>query len=178
MRVFDVRAEDGKLHAFEVENTWLSRKGVARIVGSIPGVRISRAKSSWFSRDDFCEFEVNGVRFVAEEPFGDNSRYWIRPLDALHDAELAIVRERFLAVRRPEWISTRLFAAVLMIYLGLSWVRRWPETQPGGIAWLAALGAVLFVVGSIIAVSWALALKRGHYRSRPVEGVSASKRTG
>jgi hypothetical protein len=175
MRVFDVRAEDGKLHAFEVENTWLTRKGVARIVGSIPGVRIRRAKSSWFSRDDFCEFEVNGVGFVAEEPFGDNSRYWIRPLDGHHDAELTIVRERFLAVRRPEWISTRLYAAVLMVFLGLRWVRSWPGTQPGGIAWF---GAALLVVGSIIAVSWALALKRGHDRSRPVERVNASKRTG
>ena len=178
MRIFDIRAEDGKLHGFEVENTWLSRRGVARIVGSIPGVRIRRAKSGWFSRDDFCEFDVNGVGFVAEEPFGDNSRYWIRPLDGLHDAELTIVRERFLAVRRPEWISTRLFAAVLMICLGLSWVRRRPEAQPGGITWLAALGAALLVVGGIVAVSWALALKRGDYRSRPVEEVTASKRTG
>jgi hypothetical protein len=178
MRVFDVCAPGGKLHGFEVENTWLSRKGVARIVGSIPGVRIRHAKSGWFSRDDFCEFEVNGFRFVAEEPFGDNSRYWIRPLEGHHDAELTIVRERFLAVRRPEWISTRLFAALLMIYLGLSWVRSWAEPQRAGIASLAALGAALLVVGSIIAVSWALAVKRGHYRSRRVEEVTAPKRTG
>ena len=136
MRVFDIRAEDGKLHAFEVENTWLSRKGVARIVRSIPGVRIRRAKSSWFSRDDFCEFEVNGVRFVAEEPFGDSSRYWIGPLEGHHDAELTVVRERFLAVRRPEWISTRLVAALLMMYLGLSWARCWAEGPRGCSAWL------------------------------------------
>ena len=27
----------------------------------------------------FCEFVLDGVLFEGEEPYGDNSRYWIGP---------------------------------------------------------------------------------------------------
>ena len=162
MRVFDIRSDDGRLRAFEVDNSWLTRRGAARIVRSIPDVRVTRAKSSWFARDDFCEFELYGVRFVVDEPFGDSSRYWIGPTAGCHETDLLAVRERFLSVVRPEWISARLLAALMLVSLGLSW------------------NTVLLIAGSVLAVSWALALKRGHYRSRPVEDrdFETSKRTG
>jgi len=34
---------------------------------------------SWLRESEFCQFEVEGITFVVEEPFGDNSRYWIGP---------------------------------------------------------------------------------------------------
>jgi hypothetical protein len=35
----------------------------------------------WSSEEneEFCEFEVDGVPFVAWEPWGDNSRFWVGP---------------------------------------------------------------------------------------------------
>jgi hypothetical protein len=181
MRVFDIRSDDGRLRAFEVDNSWLTRRAVARIIRSIPGVRVTRAKSGWFARDAFCEFELNRVRFVVEEPFGDSDQYWIGPTDGCHETELLAVRERFLSVVRPEWISARLLAALMLVSLGLSWVRRWfaaPTGTQDRIGW-ALLGTVLLIAGSVLTVSWALALKGGHYRSRPVEDkeFEASKRT-
>jgi hypothetical protein len=116
MRVYDSRTEDGRLRGFEVENLWLGRRGAARVVRSIPGVRLVQAKWSWWARDDFCEFELNGVRFFIEEPFGDNSRYWIGPRERGHQAELRIIRQRFLSLRRPEWISARLIMAIIVLY--------------------------------------------------------------
>jgi hypothetical protein len=159
MRVFEIRSEDDRLRGFEVENLWLSRRSVARIVQSIPGVRLIRANSSWFGRDDFCEFELNDVRFVAEEPFGDNSRYWIGSIEPNHDAEVRVVRDRFLTVVRPEWISARLVTGGMLIYFGQSWLRR-----P-----MAPLGAIALLAGCGLMISWALAFKRGVYRSRAVE---------
>lgn len=159
MRVFEHRSEDGRLRGFEVENFWLTRRGVARIVQSIPGVRLIHATSSWWGRDDFCEFELNAVRFLVEEPFGDNSRYWIGPLEPGHEAELGVVRDRFLNLARPEWISARLVTGVMLIYFGQLWLRR-----P-----MPALGALALLAGCGLTISWALALKRGVYRNRAIE---------
>lgn len=79
--MFDLLDEDGRLLAFEVENAGLDRRGVCRIVGAIPGARITRRPKflSWLREEVFCEFLVDGKKFIAWEPFGDNSRYWIGP---------------------------------------------------------------------------------------------------
>jgi len=82
VRTFDIGATpDGNLWAFEVNNFSLGRKGVCRVVTSIEGAVLVRGPRffSWFREDSFCEFLVDGERFEAEEPFGDNSRYWIGP---------------------------------------------------------------------------------------------------
>jgi hypothetical protein len=84
MKVYDLRDEHGRVFAFEVPNFLLRRRGLARIVNSIPGVRLLRvpAPFSWFGEEEFCEWELDGVKFVAWEPFGDNSRYWVGPADS------------------------------------------------------------------------------------------------
>lgn len=82
MKIYDIHTKDGGLLAFEVENTFLGRRGVVRVVRSIPGARIVCAPVrilSWFREEVFCVFEVDGVPFKAWEPYGDNSRYWIGP---------------------------------------------------------------------------------------------------
>jgi hypothetical protein len=161
MRVFECRAEDGRLRGFEVENFWLSRRSVARIVASIPGVRVIRANSAWWSQDDFCEFELNGVRLLAEEPFGDSSRYWMGSIEAGHESEVTVVRDRFLEVDRPKWISSRLITGVLAVCLGQAWMR---DPRMGALGLIATLG------GCVLLASWGFALKRGVYRNRVVEG--------
>lgn len=56
MRVFDLRTEDGRLRGCEIENLRLGRRGVGRVVRSIPGVRVIGASAS--SLADFCEFDL------------------------------------------------------------------------------------------------------------------------
>lgn len=82
MDVFDLPDEQGVLRAFEIENSGVGRSGVCRVVRSIPGATIERTPRflSWFREDSFCEFTFQGVRFLAEEPYGDSSRYWIGPI--------------------------------------------------------------------------------------------------
>jgi len=45
--------------------------------------------------EEFCEFEVDSEAFVAWEPFGDNSRYWIGPKDGKWNVQVDKVRAAF-----------------------------------------------------------------------------------
>ena len=96
MRVYDMVGDNGTLRGFEVDNHALSRRAVALLVSRLPGVRILRAKSSWFADDEFCKFVLGGVEFSVWEPFGDNSRYWVVPSVATDTSELQRVRQLFV----------------------------------------------------------------------------------
>ena len=82
MRVYDLKDASGRVFAFEVGNLWLGRRGVAAVVRTIPGARVVRSPGrevAFFAEEEFCEFELGGVRFVAWEPYGDSSSLLDRP---------------------------------------------------------------------------------------------------
>lgn len=85
MRTYDIHTEDGELLAFEVDNLLLMRVGAIRVVKSIPGVKIISAR--WVREDVFCRFELSGREFMVEEPWGDNSRYCIGPMEPVEPTE-------------------------------------------------------------------------------------------
>ena len=98
MKTFDIYDKDGRLHAFEVDSVLLGRRGVLAVVRRIPCTTIikkPRLFFSWFREDVFCEFSIGDRKFVAEEPFGDNSRYWIGTEPVGWCAELELVRDAF-----------------------------------------------------------------------------------
>ena len=97
MKLYDLKDNQGRVFAFEVNNTFLTRHGLCKIVRSIPGARVLKRPRflSFTKEEEFCEFEVKGQKFKAWEPFGDSSRYWIGP-DPPHWCEqLEIVRRVF-----------------------------------------------------------------------------------
>ena len=83
VKTHGIKSDDGKEFAFEVDNFHLGRAGLCRLVSLIPGCVVvrkpSRFRWSFEDEEEFCEFELDGVRFVAWEPYGDNSRYWVGP---------------------------------------------------------------------------------------------------
>ena len=105
MKVYDITDDEGRIFAFEVDNTPLGRQGAWRVVRAIAGARvIRRPRRFWlFDPDEFCEFELDGVRFVVEEPWGDNSRYWIGPTPPRWVPQTAIVRDAFGQARVGGW---------------------------------------------------------------------------
>jgi hypothetical protein len=106
VKVHDIRDPTGGLLAFEIDNFYVGRYSVVGIVEGIQGARITRRPKrllSWFREDSFCEFEVNGVAFEALEPFGDNSRYWIGPIESRVAPETERVREIFARTGLPCW---------------------------------------------------------------------------
>lgn len=100
MRVYDLHDQEGRVFAFEVNNFFLWRQGLIRIVSGIPGSRIAwRPSLSWFSPDVFCRFEIDGVEFEAWEPFGDSNRFWIGPEPVRWVPQVEKVREAFARAR-------------------------------------------------------------------------------
>lgn len=110
MKTYELLDESGRLCAFEVSVLETGRRGVRRIVESIPSAKLIRRPKlfSWFREDEFCEFEVDGEKFVAWEPYGDNSRYWIGPDPARWLPQTQRVRDSFDAVgvsRLIRWLG-------------------------------------------------------------------------
>ena len=74
----DITNEEGKVVAFQVEN--IGRRTLCvLVVKLIPGVRIKRSPCffSGFRELEFCEFELEGVSFVAKERLGLSSWIWV-----------------------------------------------------------------------------------------------------
>lgn len=76
MRTYPLFREDGSLFAFEVTSAWISFHALFKILRSIDGV--TSVRKNYFN-EDRASFAYRGERWVVNEPFGDNSRYWIGP---------------------------------------------------------------------------------------------------
>ena len=78
MRTWELHTDDGRTYGFEISNLTITRGGVVRTIKRIPGASITKGERYLERRrDDFCHFTMNGAKFIATEPFGDNSRFWI-----------------------------------------------------------------------------------------------------
>jgi hypothetical protein len=95
MKVHDLKDEQGRVFAFEVPNTLLTRRGACKLVESIPGARLLSGRAE-LRQQEFCSFEVQGKNFKVWEPWGDNSRYWVGPEPAQWCEEVSIVRDAFV----------------------------------------------------------------------------------
>lgn len=64
----------------------------------IPGAHLLKQLplfSWWLGEDEFCGFDLNGIRFVVWEPWGDSSRYWVGSDPPRWTPEVTRVREAF-----------------------------------------------------------------------------------
>lgn len=78
MKTYPLKRGDGQTIAFEIPATGLWFGSLARLLQRAPGVvNVCRVRRG----DTRLTFEVNGEPFVVCEPWGDNSRYWVGPVD-------------------------------------------------------------------------------------------------
>jgi len=104
MKIYDVLDKDGRIFAFEINNFPWSRQRATSFIATLPGVEVTRwPRRTFFAEDDFCEFIVAGRLFYANEPFGDNSRYWISTRPPEWCKELEFIRSAF-ANYKPWWL--------------------------------------------------------------------------
>ena len=103
MKIWDIKDKSGRIFAFEIAN--FGRYRACRFIGRIPGVKVLRRQRHFqiMSDDEFCEFEVEGQKFVIEEPFGDNSRFWVGPNPLNWCPQIDQVRSVFAAYK-PFWL--------------------------------------------------------------------------
>lgn len=76
MKTYPINRSDGSMLAFEIGNSLVSLRRITRVLGGISGVSGVRPMAGG---DDRLMFEFGGESCVVNEPFGDNSRYWIGP---------------------------------------------------------------------------------------------------
>ena len=97
MKTYPHIREDGTTSYFEISNAFPWSLGfMRRVLTSVQGVsEFKRVKSD----DDRFAFVYLGRRCVVNEPFGDNSRYWIGPVDNARPIDMTPVRDAFTRFR-------------------------------------------------------------------------------
>jgi hypothetical protein len=95
MRIYELLNEQGKPRAFEVSNLFLTRNRACQIAASVTGAKVSKRSRVFRDSDDFCEFNIGDETFIIEEPYGDNSRFWIGPKTQSASHALPAIRAKF-----------------------------------------------------------------------------------
>src|SRR4051812_26906809 len=101
MKTRDLRNDSGQLTGFSISRLFVGRHSVPKIVAEMPGAKIVRKQKRFrfAGPDDFCEFVVDETTFLAIEPFGDNSEFWIVVADGTESPALSKVRVAFASHR-------------------------------------------------------------------------------
>lgn len=98
MQLREILDDAGRLVGLEVDSFPRGRRGLCRILRTVPRVRIRRAPRfvAWFSEEPFCVFEVNGEIYHAADRTGANARYWIGPKVPGAASQMERVREALM----------------------------------------------------------------------------------
>jgi hypothetical protein len=79
MKTRTLKNDAGAVTGFAIGTLGITRRGVVKVLSSIPGIAITR-KPGWVTAagsDDFCEFMLEGKKFFVIEPFGDSDEFWV-----------------------------------------------------------------------------------------------------
>jgi hypothetical protein len=97
MRTYPAVRDDGSIRSFEISNSfWWSLGPMRRLLESVHGV--TTVRRNWFNEDVYS-FSFLGRPCVVNEPFGDNSRYWIGPTEQEPPLDMRAVHEAFRKFR-------------------------------------------------------------------------------
>ena len=79
MKTYPILRADGSMLAFEITSGWVTFRPLFKILRSVHGV--ANVRRNHFN-DDRLSFLYLGEHCVINEPWGDNSRYWVGPKEA------------------------------------------------------------------------------------------------
>lgn len=98
MKTYPIFRPDGSLRGFEITSSWFTFRPMLKLLRSVPGV--TDVRRNWF-KDDRVTFKFHGKAAVVNEPWGDNSRYWVglEDPDASIDLDIASIHEAFRRYR-------------------------------------------------------------------------------
>lgn len=87
------------MHGFEVSSAWVTFRPLYKILNSVDGITDVRRQ---FFSDDRITFNFHSEPFIVYEPFGDNSRYWIGPVDPdASQLDMTPIHKAFQQYRSP-----------------------------------------------------------------------------
>jgi hypothetical protein len=96
-----VREEDGKLLMFEIDRVYISKRRMAALVGSVPGASDVAIGATKEAPDARVRFVYGGRQVIVEEPYGDNSVYWIGATGEGVDIDLSPIERAFAEYEPP-----------------------------------------------------------------------------
>ncbi len=96
-----VDPSSGVTFAFEVDNIYISAREAAQVLRGIPGVSNVRSRRPFSGASELrVAFDYLGKQCAVVEPFGDNSRFWIGPIDpAQTKFDVIVLRDAFTAYK-------------------------------------------------------------------------------
>ena len=94
MKTYPILRPDGSLRGFEITSSWLTFRPLYKLLRSVSGV--TDVRRNWF-KDDRVLFKFHGKAAVVNEPWGDNSRYWVglEDPDASPEIDVVPIHEAF-----------------------------------------------------------------------------------
>lgn len=111
MEIYDYLNDEGRITSFEINS--IGRSRVLRFIEkAFPSAVVKRQRS-----EDFGEIDLNGRKFIVNEPWGDNSRYMIHQQPLEPSAELDALRSA-LEKYRPSWLFSgdRWFTRAILLF--------------------------------------------------------------
>ncbi len=93
MNINRLQNDQGDFRCFEIDNTIISRNGMAKVVAQLTDVKVTHFPR-FYDDEVFCEFELNGHKFEVMEPYGDSTTYDIVAPDA-RLLEMELIAEHF-----------------------------------------------------------------------------------
>lgn len=111
-----------KIFAFEIDNTWVSVAGVAKVISAVNGVStVKRRRLFSFPDDIHITFMYLGTPYIVWEPWGDNSRYWIGP-DDIKDGYMQNIAQLENAFKDYDAPGDKWLIGVVVIFLLVYWI--------------------------------------------------------
>lgn len=97
LRIYTHNEDASESPGFEVENIYVGLNAIFHMLNPIPGVSDVR------KRKIFCRwgsvrlrFKFMGDDYIVDEPFDDNSRYWVGPVDPGNLRDITPLKSAFI----------------------------------------------------------------------------------
>lgn len=120
MTTYPIRNPAGVMFAVEVENAYVTPSAIGDVIRDVDGVSSVEIRKL-FSRKSVTHgsFRFRGGEYMINEPFGDNSRYWIGPRKSeSSDTDISMVEEK-LRLFRPSRVAKALGDLVTLRWASL-----------------------------------------------------------
>jgi len=162
MKTYRLLDNENNMFAFEIENTFISKRRIVKLLRANPNVSEVHSQSSFFGffarplspetdPDVRIKFTYKDNKYIVWEPFGDNSGYWIGSEgEDLYD-DISEIEEIFINHVSPSWIASIFVLAVATAFIAFS-VMRLIEAYKQDCSWRGAAVAIVPLVLGIAIV--------------------------
>lgn len=94
MKTYTLKNDDGEITGFEIPNSFISSKSIARFIEKATGSEIISVRKMFSPSDVHVNFVYENIEFEVCEPFGDNSRLWVYPKDKLKSKAIQSLKRK------------------------------------------------------------------------------------